>query len=95
MMIYPEVQRKAQEEIDRVVGNKRFPRVADRPNLPYMNALISEVLRWHPVSPLGLPHSPSQDQIFEGYRIPKDAILLTNIWYASVRSIKIKMKQSC
>lgn len=53
MQLYPEVQRKAQEELDRVVGTDRLPRLADRPNLPYIEAIIKEVLRWNPVSPLG------------------------------------------
>jgi len=52
-MIYPEVQRKAQAEIDRVVGNDRFPRLVDAPNLPYTEALVKEVFRWHVVAPLG------------------------------------------
>ena len=53
MLIYPEFQRKAQEEIDRVIGNDRFPTLADQANLPYVDALVKEVLRWHPVTPLG------------------------------------------
>lgn len=58
MQLYPEVQRKAQEEIDRVVGNDRLPTIADRPNLPYIEALIKEVLRWNPVAPLGTHFVP-------------------------------------
>ena len=53
MVRYPEVQKKAQEEIDRVVGPDRLPTLADRDNLPYMKALCTEVLRWIPVGPLG------------------------------------------
>ena len=53
MQLYPEVQRKAQEEIDRVVGTDRLPVIADRPNLPYIEAIIKELLRWNPVAPLG------------------------------------------
>ena len=52
-MVYPEVQRKAQAEIDRVIGSDRFPTTADQPNLPYIDALVKEVLRWNPVVPLG------------------------------------------
>ena len=53
MTLYPEVQRKAQEEIDRVIGSDRLPTFADRENLPYLEALVSEVHRWTPVTPLG------------------------------------------
>ena len=52
-MVYPEIQRKAQAEIDRVVGRDRFPTLADQPDLPYTAALVKEVVRWNPVSPLG------------------------------------------
>ena len=53
--MYPQAQRKAQEEIDRVIGNERFPTMADQPDLPYIEALVKEVLRWNPVAPLGEP----------------------------------------
>jgi len=53
MVLYPQVQKKAQEELDRVLGN-RFPEFNDRPNLPYINAMVKESLRWQPVAPLGL-----------------------------------------
>ena len=54
MTLYPDLQTKAQEEIDRVVGNDRLPALADRDNLPYISALQSEVYRWRPVVPTGL-----------------------------------------
>jgi hypothetical protein len=53
MVIHPEFQRKAQEEIDRVIGNDRFPTLADQANLPYVDALVKEAFRWKPVGPLG------------------------------------------
>lgn len=53
MMCFPEAQRKAQAEIDRVIGSDRFPRVADRKQLPYVRALCWEILRWQPIAPLG------------------------------------------
>jgi cytochrome P450 len=52
-MLYPETRRKAQAEIDRVIGNDRLPTLADQPNLPYTDALVKEVFRWNPVAPLG------------------------------------------
>lgn len=53
MTLHPEIQRKAQEEVDRVVGKNRLPTFADRENLPYVEAVINEVLRLNPVAPLG------------------------------------------
>lgn len=79
MMVYPKVQRKAQEEIDRVVGQGRLPTMTDRSNLPYIGAVIKEVLRWHPVAPMALAHTSTEDNICEGYFIPKGAMLLPNV----------------
>lgn len=53
MTCYPEVQKKAQLEIDAVIGNDRLPTAADRDSLPYIHALCLEVYRWNPVGPLG------------------------------------------
>lgn len=51
----PEVQRKAQAEIDSVIGSDRLPNMSDQDSLPYVNAIIQEVFRWQPVTPLGAP----------------------------------------
>jgi len=80
MTLYPEVQKAAQEELDRVVGSDRLPSFADRENLPYINALVKETLRWNPVVPLCIPHTASEDAVFNGYFIPKGTIILPNIW---------------
>ncbi|KAG5335807.1 hypothetical protein C0989_000265 [Termitomyces sp. Mn162] len=71
MLVNPEAQRKAQGEIDSVVGRNRLPDFSDRPNLPYVEAVYREVMRWHPVTPLGLAHSTSADDVYNGYFIPK------------------------
>ncbi|KAG8704975.1 hypothetical protein FRC08_001915 [Ceratobasidium sp. 394] len=82
MVHYPSVQQAAQDEIQRVVGTDRLPTYSDRDSLPYIEALYKEVLRWHPVTPLGLPHtlSSGQDDVYQGMRIPKGAMILPNIW---------------
>ena len=54
MTLYPEVQRKAQAEIDSVVGNSRLPDYSDQDALLYVQAVLKEVLRWHPVTPLSM-----------------------------------------
>ena len=53
MALYPEVQKKAQAEIDSVVGPNRLPNFEDRPSLPYINALVKESMRWHVPAALG------------------------------------------
>ncbi|KAJ5762254.1 uncharacterized protein N7511_005636 [Penicillium nucicola] len=80
MALFPEVQRKAQQELDRVVGTSRLPQFRDREDLVYINALVKEVLRWHPVVPVNLAHSPTQDDTCEGYLIPKGSSIIANIW---------------
>jgi cytochrome P450 len=54
MVLYPEVQKKAQAELDNVVGEDRLPQFDDRPDLPYLEAIVKEVFRWIPVAPTGL-----------------------------------------
>ncbi|KAL1965863.1 hypothetical protein VTN77DRAFT_4996 [Rasamsonia byssochlamydoides] len=80
MTLFPEVQQKAQREIDQVVGTDSLPVISDRENLPYIDAIVKEVLRWHPVAPMGLPHMTTEDDIYQGYLIPKGALLMPNIW---------------
>ncbi|KAF9260207.1 cytochrome P450 [Marasmius fiardii PR-910] len=80
MTLYPAVQRRAQDEIDAVVGRERLPDIDDRSALPYVNALIKEIMRWAPVVPQGLPHRVTEDDDYMGYRIPKGATVFANIW---------------
>ncbi|KAG9091822.1 hypothetical protein FS749_016224 [Ceratobasidium sp. UAMH 11750] len=81
MILIPEVQAKAQEEIDLVTGVERLPEMKDRSQLPYIGRLIQEVLRWRSVVPIGMPHASYQDDIYKGYRIPKGAIVFGNIYH--------------
>nr|RBQ90699.1 hypothetical protein FVER53263_12380 [Fusarium verticillioides] len=80
MTLFSKAQKKAQWEIDEVIGSERLPSLSDRQSLPYVNALVKEVLRWHPVGPMCLPHTTSQDDIIDGHLIPKGAMILPNIW---------------
>ena len=81
MCLYPEVQRRAQEEVDRVCGyGERLPGLEDRERMPYVEAVLKETLRWNPVAPMGLPHAASEEGVYEGMRIPKGAIMMANIW---------------
>ena len=56
MLHAPEVQERAQQELDGVTGGHRLPEFTDRTSLPYIDAIVKEVLRWQSVVPLGLPH---------------------------------------
>jgi cytochrome P450 len=53
MLLYPEVQAKAQAEIDSVIGRGRLSDFDDRASLPYVDAILHELVRWNPVLPLG------------------------------------------
>ncbi|KAI0060162.1 cytochrome P450 [Artomyces pyxidatus] len=77
---YPEVLKKAQAEIDAVVGLDRLPDFDDRASLPYVESLIKEVYRWSAPVPLGLPHRCMNDDQYRGYDIPADTIVFPNIW---------------
>jgi cytochrome P450 len=102
MTLFPEVQKKAQAELDAVIGNDRLPKFTDRNQLPYVDALAKEVFRWNAVTPLGglsgsyklifadgsipgFPHRVQEDDVHEGYYIPKGALVIPNIW--SVRAL--------
>ncbi len=81
MMVFEDVQKKAQEEIDRVVGPGRLPEVDDYPNLPYIRCCIKETLRWMPTVILGVPHRAMKDDIYNGWMIPEGATIINNVWY--------------
>ena len=54
MVLHPEVQAKAQAELDRVIGTDRLPELSDNEGMPYIEAVIRETLRWHPVLPISM-----------------------------------------
>ncbi|KAK4090613.1 hypothetical protein Purlil1_5285 [Purpureocillium lilacinum] len=81
MIMFPEVQRTAQEEIDRVVGSDRLPTLEDRDRLPYVDALVKESLRWWPIAPMGFPHLTTAAVAYRGMEIPKGAFLLPAVWW--------------
>ncbi|KAJ6464892.1 cytochrome P450 [Mycena sanguinolenta] len=79
MGLHPESQAKAQKEIDSVVGNTRLPEFRDREDLPFVEGILQETLRWIPAVPLGMPHCPREDDIYCGMFIPKGSIVFANI----------------
>ncbi|KAF9004239.1 cytochrome P450 [Cyathus striatus] len=78
MVNYPEAQKKAQKELDEVL-NGRLPVHSDIPSLPYITAILREILRWQPTVPTGVAHLLTEDDVYNGYHIPKGSILLPNI----------------
>ncbi|EIW84513.1 cytochrome P450 [Coniophora puteana RWD-64-598 SS2] len=88
MTLYPDIQARAQKEVDAVVGDDRLPTYEDRDSLPFLDALIRETLRWGPVTPLAVWHATSEDDIYNGYFIPKGTAIVANVWALSRDPIK-------
>lgn len=84
MVLFPDAQRNAQKELDEVVGPTRLPEFGDRENLPYINALCKEIMRWHPILPLGVAHRVVKDDVIDGYIIPASSIIVGNAWYSTI-----------
>ncbi|KAH9929491.1 cytochrome P450 [Epithele typhae] len=80
MALHPEVQVKAQAELDAVIGLDRLPEFTDRAKLPYINAVVKEALRWQNIVPLGVVHRSTEDDEYEGYFIPQGSLVFANIW---------------
>ncbi|NP_001166165.1 cytochrome P450 1A2 [Cavia porcellus] len=76
----PEIQKKIHKELDAVIGRDRKPRLADRPQLPYMEAFILEVFRYSSFLPFTIPHCTTRDTILNGFYIPKDRCVFINQW---------------
>ena len=105
MALYPDVQKKAQAEIDAVVGPNRLPDFQDRSSLPYINAVLKESSRWNLVLPFGkvfdtiiipiltssegIPHMSTLDDEYNGFYIPKGTIMIANAWLVQPLTIPI------
>lgn len=79
---HPEFQPMLHEEIDRVLGD-RMPKFTDMPDMPVLRAFIRETLRWRPPVPSGIPHELTQDDVYEGYHIPKGSVIHPFEWAIS------------
>lgn len=81
MCLFPDVQRRAHEEIDAVIGSDRYPDWSDEAQLPYVAALINETFRWRPAFALGgPPHAPTEDDTYNGLFIPKGTSVIGNLY---------------
>ena len=83
LLLFPETMKRAQEEIDRVVGPDRLPNFDDEANLPYIRAMAKEALRWWPITKVGANHATTEDDWYMGYFIPKGSVVMLNWWYVS------------
>ncbi|KAF9646526.1 cytochrome P450 [Thelephora ganbajun] len=80
--LHPEVVRLAQQELDQVFGGVRLPDLSDKPQLPYISAVVKEVLRWRPPTPFasGSVHRLTEDDTYKGLFIPAGATIMDNTW---------------
>ncbi|KAJ7868861.1 cytochrome P450 [Mycena leptocephala] len=80
LAVHPECQERARKEIDAVVGMGRLPAAEDFPNLPYLDALIKETLRFRPQFPMGVPHLMGCDAMYKDHLVPKGSVLVLNTY---------------
>lgn len=80
MLLYPEVAKKAQDEIDKVCGD-RLPTLEEEYDMQYIRGCVKESMRWMPTAILGIPHAVIRDDTYMGYCIPKGASVMWNAWY--------------
>ena len=76
----PDIMKRAQQELDEVVGKDKIVEESHIPKLPYILAIMKETLRLHMVAPLLIPHRPSQTTVVGGFTIPKDSKVFINVW---------------
>ncbi|KAF8038502.1 hypothetical protein BT93_B1142 [Corymbia citriodora subsp. variegata] len=76
----PEKLKKAQNEIDSVIGHDSLLEESDVSKLPYLQCIILETLRLNPTAPLLVPHASSDDCTIGGYFVPRDTIVMVNAW---------------
>ncbi|KAJ4482566.1 cytochrome P450 [Lentinula aciculospora] len=80
MLANPAIQVKAHHQLDRILSPGELPTFRDTASLPYITAIVRETLRYSPAAPLAFPHQLIQDDIYAGYFVPKNSIVLANVW---------------
>jgi steroid 17alpha-monooxygenase/17alpha-hydroxyprogesterone aldolase len=80
LITHPKIQAKIHARLDEVVGFDRKPELKDRENLPYIEAVLAETSRLSSVVPLAIPHKSIRDTTLQGYTIPKDTVVILNLW---------------
>ncbi|XP_072534409.1 cytochrome P450 1B1 [Salminus brasiliensis] len=85
---YPDIQKRLQEEVDKVVDRNHLPTIEDQKHLPYVVAFIYEVMRFTSFVPLTIPHCTTADTSINGYPIPKGTVIFINQWSLNHDSTK-------
>ena len=80
MATHPDIQKKAQKEIDQLLRGERLPTLTDWDDLPYISAMTKEMYRWHAPAPISIPKLLKEDDVYNGYFLPKGATIMENIW---------------
>ncbi|WCJ38665.1 Cytochrome P450 71AU50 [Euphorbia peplus] len=80
LMRHPKLMKKVQKELEEKIGMDRMVEESDLGSLEYLNMVIKETLRLHPIAPLLVPHKPSEDTIINGFLIPKESQIFINAW---------------
>ncbi|KAG8988322.1 hypothetical protein FRB90_002832, partial [Tulasnella sp. 427] len=83
MILFPDVQARAREEVDAVFRDGRVPDFASQEDMPYVHACVLESLRWNPPTSFGFPHASRDDDVYQGLFIPKGTTVIANAWYVS------------
>ncbi|XP_044146190.1 cytochrome P450 1B1-like [Bufo gargarizans] len=85
---YPEIQKKMQYEVDKVIGRDRLPGVDDQSSLPYIMAFLYELMRFSSFVPVTIPHATTKDTNLMGYNIPQNTVVFVNQWSVNHDSLK-------
>lgn len=80
MVWYPEVQKKAQAELDSVLGHGHLPEFSDEASLPYCGAVVKEFMRWRNPTPVAVPRETETEDVYNGERIPAASVIIPNVW---------------
>ena len=80
MALHPHVLKKAQAELDAVVGFQRMLEFSDLQSLVYLQAVTKEAMRWHNTVPLCIPHATLEDDELHGFFVPAGTVIMPNIW---------------
>ncbi|WVZ90873.1 hypothetical protein U9M48_037131 [Paspalum notatum var. saurae] len=80
LLRHPDAMAAATAELDDVVGRDRWVTERDLPALPYLDAVVKETMRRHPVAPILFPRRVREDTVVVGYDVPAGARVLVNVW---------------
>ena len=80
LMKHPAVMKKLQQELESVVGLDQMVEESHLDKLEYLDCVVKEALRLHPVGPLLIPHQSVEDSEVGGFHVPKKARVIVNVW---------------